>query len=512
MDRGNYRGVFLLPLISRIVARIFASRIREWAEELKVLGENQNGFRTGRSTCDATQIILRIDEETRRVLGNSNDETEDRPGAVLLDITKAYPRVNRPLLWSILENLGMTKKVTEVLKGLHERTRYRVKGREGLSDEWLPAHGLREGCATSPILFNIYHAESMRKSAEEREKQAKDANKSCGLDWGWKTGSSFPANKATRIKRSSACEKFTITDSLFADDSTLIGWSEELKEGKETIKKEMMKLEEKCHDGKEEIIWFASETAENTRMLGTLIGKKKDREARIRRANGAWAKVKKWLWKSKLSKRTRALVVQAVVESSLFFDCNARPWTVGDLNKFQSVLNRFYRYIWNNGKGLPLVRMQEEGVNGYEVRRQLGITSIRSKVEIRALERIGHVLCMPNERMTKKVVLGRWLEEKTENGKLTGGLIAYWKRLIGEAGEDWTNIENLTKNRKTWKTLINNRKANLTRWETDMCDHTRGHTKPTRSQARVLEDGFSCRWTGCDKICRSKAGLVQHER
>ena len=123
MDRGNYRGVCLLPLISRIVARIFASRIREWAEELKVLGENQNGFRTGRSTCDATQIILRIDEETRRVLGNSNDETEDRPGAVLLDITKAYPRVNRPLLWSMLENLGMTKKVTEVLKGLHERTR-----------------------------------------------------------------------------------------------------------------------------------------------------------------------------------------------------------------------------------------------------------------------------------------------------------------------------------------------------------------------------------------------------
>ena len=139
----------------------------------------------------------------------------------------------------------------------------------------------------------------MRKASEEREKQAKDANKRCGLDWGWKPGSSFPANKATRSTRSCACEKFTITDSLFEDDSTLIGWSEELKEGKEIIKKEMMKemmkFEEKCHDGKEEAIWFASETAENTRMLVTLIGKKKDREARIRRANGASAKVKNWL-------------------------------------------------------------------------------------------------------------------------------------------------------------------------------------------------------------------------
>ena len=271
----------------------------------------------------------------------------------------------------------------------------------------------------------------------------------------------------------------------------------------------MMKFEEKCHDGKEETIWFASETAENTRMLGTLIGKKKDREARIRRANGAWAKVKKWLWKSKLSKRTRALVVQAVVESSLLFDCNARPWTVGDLNRFQSVVDRFYRYIWNNGKGLPLVRMQEEGVNVYEVRRQLGnyIDPFQSGDKSSG----AHWTCSPYAK--------RKDDEESCFGEMAWGENREWKtdrwtnRILETA--DWRsrrgldNIENLTKNRKTWKTLINNRKANLTRWETDVCDHTRGHTKTTRSQARVVEDGFSCRWTGCDKICRSKAGQLQ---
>ena len=68
-DLNNHRGVCLLPLVSRVRARIFATRIRVWAETLDILGEKQNGFRTGRSTCDATQIVLRIDEETRRVLG-----------------------------------------------------------------------------------------------------------------------------------------------------------------------------------------------------------------------------------------------------------------------------------------------------------------------------------------------------------------------------------------------------------------------------------------------------------
>ena len=61
-ELDNYRGVCLLPVLSRIMARILTSRIRKWAEKIEACGEKQNGFREGRSTCDATQIILRIDE------------------------------------------------------------------------------------------------------------------------------------------------------------------------------------------------------------------------------------------------------------------------------------------------------------------------------------------------------------------------------------------------------------------------------------------------------------------
>ena len=85
----NYRGVCLLALISRIIARIYATRIREWAETIEVLGENQNGFREGRSTCDSRQISIRLDEEARRVMERNEVNTDNRPGEVLLDITKA---------------------------------------------------------------------------------------------------------------------------------------------------------------------------------------------------------------------------------------------------------------------------------------------------------------------------------------------------------------------------------------------------------------------------------------
>ena len=62
-DINNYRGICLLSMASRILARILASRLRQWAEAVGVLGENQDGFRVGRSTADATQICIRLHEE-----------------------------------------------------------------------------------------------------------------------------------------------------------------------------------------------------------------------------------------------------------------------------------------------------------------------------------------------------------------------------------------------------------------------------------------------------------------
>ena len=55
-------------------------------------------------------------------------------------------------------------------------------------------------------------------------------------------------------------------------------------------------------------------------------------------------------------------------------------------------------------------RMQELRMNMTDVREKLGIRAVESKIEKRVLERIGHVMRMGDERLTKAVVLG-WYEE-----------------------------------------------------------------------------------------------------
>ena len=106
IGRNTYRGVCLLPILSRAL----------WAEEMNLLDENQAGFRKGRSTADATQILIRIQGDSI-ILQTALDEqsqprdNSEQPQAYLLDLKKAYPMVSKPILWKILDKLKMPRSV-----------------------------------------------------------------------------------------------------------------------------------------------------------------------------------------------------------------------------------------------------------------------------------------------------------------------------------------------------------------------------------------------------------------
>ena len=76
----------------------------EWLEGRGLLDNEQQGFRKGRATMDATQMMWMLQEDMadlkRRTEGVLNDE--DVVAARLLDLQKAYPWVNRPALWRLL--------------------------------------------------------------------------------------------------------------------------------------------------------------------------------------------------------------------------------------------------------------------------------------------------------------------------------------------------------------------------------------------------------------------------
>ena len=89
----------------------------------------------------------------------------------------------------------------------------------------------------------------------------------------------------------------------------------------------------------------------------------------------------------------------------------------------------------------------------------LKVKSVRWKVEKRVLERIGQVMRMEDERMTKAVVLG-WMEDLEKWDKKPGRTrktVLYWRKLLKEAGIDCIQIGRLTEDRKAWKGIVGER-------------------------------------------------------
>ena len=62
-NSDNFRSVCLLSTVSRILARILTTRLRDRSEEFDALNDNQDGFRQHRSTADTTQIMVRLPED-----------------------------------------------------------------------------------------------------------------------------------------------------------------------------------------------------------------------------------------------------------------------------------------------------------------------------------------------------------------------------------------------------------------------------------------------------------------
>ena len=74
---------------------------------MELLDDNQ-AVRSGRSTADATQIMIRLQEDgvDLRKRGGGQ-EGGFVPAARLLDLRKAYPRVNKAALWLLLQRYGL---------------------------------------------------------------------------------------------------------------------------------------------------------------------------------------------------------------------------------------------------------------------------------------------------------------------------------------------------------------------------------------------------------------------
>ena len=66
-DKNTWRGITLLSVGSKLMARIVAARLQKWIKPW--MHESQEGFRRGRGVDDVQQVSRRLLEEVSRAAG-----------------------------------------------------------------------------------------------------------------------------------------------------------------------------------------------------------------------------------------------------------------------------------------------------------------------------------------------------------------------------------------------------------------------------------------------------------
>ncbi|PFX14558.1 Craniofacial development protein 2 [Stylophora pistillata] len=144
-DCNNHRGISLLCIAGKILARIIVRRATALAEEVNP--ESQYGYRENGSTVD---MLF----EARKVQAKCREQKRDLY-IIFVDLTKAFDSVSRTGLWMLLHRVGFTEKVTNTIRSFHDGLQARVVDGGLESAPFDVGNGVKQGCVFAPLLFSI---------------------------------------------------------------------------------------------------------------------------------------------------------------------------------------------------------------------------------------------------------------------------------------------------------------------------------------------------------------------
>ncbi len=147
-DPDNYRGITLLSCVGKLFTVLLNSRLSQYLESNRLLGEEQAGFRPGYSTLDhifTLYCIIDLYVSKKR-----------RLYAAFVDYRKAFDTVDRHHLWQKLISLGISGKILNVIKNMYSRAKSCIQNGNEVSDFFSCNIGVRQGENLSPLLFSIF--------------------------------------------------------------------------------------------------------------------------------------------------------------------------------------------------------------------------------------------------------------------------------------------------------------------------------------------------------------------
>jgi len=374
-EMDNYRGISLMQVALKLLLIILTYRIVRELEKKGLSAREQAGFRE-REEC-AGQVAALVETIMRRSGGG------EATFAMFVDLTKAYDVVPHEALFAKMHQIGIRGRMLGFIRNLYYQSEI-VVGMGGDQKPFRLRRGLRQGCPMSPILFDIFINDLYGKPGVKRIK----------------LGVTVPGIKVE--------EEGLLSGLLFADD--LVGLASSLKD----MKEHAQHVDEWCRTwdmkvgikkcgimcmGDKKIQTVVDEGQEQLReegapclggdpvpvveeyvYLGVTITRYLNQgimaEKRLDKARRASFLLKPLLRDKHIPVGVRAMILQAVVSSSLLYGSELWGMNAERCEKGQGVLNDAMRLMLGSkakATNIPVMAMW----------RELGVPPVRAEAAAR---------------------------------------------------------------------------------------------------------------------------------
>ena len=157
----NHRGIFVLSIAGKILARVLLNRLNEHLEWSGLLPERQCGFRKNRGTIDMIFTARQLQEKCQKQ--NVDLYT------TFVDLTKAFDTVSREGLWKIMAKFGCPAKFIAMVWQFHGMLA-RVQNDGEFSDPFPVTNEAKQGCVLASTLFSMMFSAMLAYAFQDGDK------------------------------------------------------------------------------------------------------------------------------------------------------------------------------------------------------------------------------------------------------------------------------------------------------------------------------------------------------
>ena len=502
----NHRGISLLSIAGKVLARILLNRLNEHLEQ-DLLPESQCGFRKERGTIDMIFAARQMQEKCQ--------EHNVDLYTTFVDLTKAFDTVSREGLWKIMRKFGCPDNFILMVRQFHDGMQAQVVDGGESSPSFAVTNGVKQGCVLAPTLFSLMFTAMLHDAFSDS---------SPGIDIRYRTdGKLF---NLQRLKAKTKVHFDKLRDFLFADDCALnAGTLVDMQHSMDLLSSACTNFGLTISTKKTEVMYQPapkkpyqepSITVNGQRLAAvdkfTYLGSTLSRcvhiddeiNARIAKASSAFGRLRPTVWDRKgVHLTTKLKVYRAIVLTTLLYA--SETWTI--YQRHAKKLNRFHLTCLRK---LLRVKWQDK-VPDTEILEQTGMCSISTMLHKTQLRWAGHITRMTDERLPKRILYGELVNGARSRGGQKKRFKDTLKVSLKDFGIDTDSWETVAKNRSAWRGAVKQGATTFETQRTTLAKTRREARKASSSRSSSTSAGsLSC--PHCTRTFRARIGLISHLR